>query len=80
MVQRINVYQAKATLSELLAKVERTGDRIVLCRNGKPIADLVPHKKDSISLKPPHELRGAKFKSDPTEGVSLEDWPAELRP
>ncbi|MCP9808021.1 type II toxin-antitoxin system Phd/YefM family antitoxin [Cyanobium sp. HWJ4-Hawea] len=41
MTQIINVQQAKTHLSALLARVA-AGDRIVLARHGKPIAQLVP--------------------------------------
>ena len=34
--------EAKAKLTELLRRVE-AGERIVLTRHGKPVADLVPH-------------------------------------
>jgi prevent-host-death family protein len=37
-----NVKIAKDKLSELLDRVE-SGDRIVITRNGKPVADLVSH-------------------------------------
>jgi prevent-host-death family protein len=39
--RRINVQEAKTHLSALLARVE-AGERIVLARNGKPCAQLVP--------------------------------------
>lgn len=38
----VNVYEAKSTLSRLLERVE-SGERIVIARAGRPIADLVPH-------------------------------------
>lgn len=38
----INVAEAKAKLSELLARVE-AGEEIVIARAGKPIARLAPH-------------------------------------
>ena len=37
----VNVQEAKTQLSALLARVE-AGERIVLARHGKPIAQLVP--------------------------------------
>jgi antitoxin (DNA-binding transcriptional repressor) of toxin-antitoxin stability system len=42
MHPQMNVYEAKTHLSKLLDAV-LLGDRIVIARNGKPIADLVPH-------------------------------------
>ncbi|MBW8754801.1 MAG: type II toxin-antitoxin system Phd/YefM family antitoxin [Sphingomonadales bacterium] len=38
----VPVKEAKAKLAELLRRVE-AGERIVLTRHGKPVADLVPH-------------------------------------
>jgi prevent-host-death family protein len=42
----VPVKEAKAKLTELLRRAE-AGERIVLTRHGKPIADLVPHAADS---------------------------------
>lgn len=44
MTNAVNVHEAKSTLSKLLERVER-GERVVIARAGKPIADLVPHRK-----------------------------------
>lgn len=38
----VNVYDAKTNLSRLLERVE-AGERIVIARAGRPVADLVPH-------------------------------------
>lgn len=38
----MNVYDAKTNLSRLLERVE-AGERIVIARAGRPVADLVPH-------------------------------------
>ena len=39
--KQVNVHEAKTTLSRLLAEVEG-GREIILARNGKPVAKLVP--------------------------------------
>lgn len=41
-VREVPLKEAKAKLAELLRAVE-AGERIVLTRHGKPVADLVPH-------------------------------------
>lgn len=41
VVTEVNVYQAKNSLSALLAKVE-AGEDVVIARNGRPVARLVP--------------------------------------
>ena len=43
----VNVHEAKSTLSRLLERVE-AGERVVIARAGKPIADLVPHPRPNI--------------------------------
>ena len=40
----INIHAAKTRLSRLVARVEK-GERIVIARNGKPVAQLVPTQK-----------------------------------
>ena len=50
------VTEAKAQLSALLERV-LAGEEIVLCRNGKPVARLVPFRSQSVERKP-GRLRG----------------------
>ncbi len=76
----MNLYEAKTQLSRLVAAVENRGEHVVLCRNGKPVADIVPHEAArGATLQPDPELLGARFLEDPTKGVSTGDWPEELR-
>ena len=76
----VNIYEAKSQLSRLIAAVETRGERVVLCRNGVPIADIVPHQKDTAAtLQPDPALRGAEFLSDPTAPLSNSDWPEAQR-
>jgi prevent-host-death family protein len=39
--KQVNIYEAKTQLSKLLEQVEN-GDEIVIARNGRPVARLVP--------------------------------------
>lgn len=50
----VNVSEAKATLSKLLAEVE-AGQRVVIGRAGRPVAVLVAYEEDPTprSLTPP---------------------------
>ncbi|MFC5929780.1 type II toxin-antitoxin system Phd/YefM family antitoxin [Cryobacterium melibiosiphilum] len=43
MTEFVNIHDAKTQLSRLLQRVE-AGERVVIARAGKPIADLVPHQ------------------------------------
>jgi prevent-host-death family protein len=46
----VSVFDAKNKLSGLIADVERNGISYLICRNGKPVAELVSHKtKDRLT-------------------------------
>jgi prevent-host-death family protein len=77
-MKMVNVHEAKTQFSGLLAEIEKRGERIVICRNGEPVADLVPHRK-RVSMAPDPELGAFKINYDPTEGASEEDWPDDAR-
>jgi prevent-host-death family protein len=75
---RINVYEAKNRLSKLLQEVE-AGGRVVICRNGVPVVELVPHRSRRDRLAQNPALLGAKFHGDPMAPLDEEDWPEALR-
>lgn len=77
-MKTVNVHDAKTGLSALLAEIEKSGQAIVICRNGKPVADLVPHRNE-ISMRADPRLGAIKVKYDPTEEVSETDWPPDAR-
>lgn len=77
-MKSVNVHEAKTGLSGLLAEVEKSGKRFVICRNGKPIADLVPHHRD-VSMAADKKLGAIKLKYDPTEEADEADWPLGSR-
>lgn len=47
----VNIYDAKAQLSKLVARAE-AGEEITLARNGKPVARLVPLGRRTASRVP----------------------------
>lgn len=51
MATEVNVYEAKTRLSALLAEVER-GEDVVIARNGKPVARLVPYVRQARERRP----------------------------
>ncbi len=75
----VNVHEAKTNLSSLLARVEAEGERVLICRHGKPVADLLPHRTVRRNLKPHPVLRKIAIRYDPTEPLGLDDWPKEAR-
>jgi antitoxin (DNA-binding transcriptional repressor) of toxin-antitoxin stability system len=72
----LNVHEAKTRLSAVLADVEEKGEVFLICRNGHPIADLVPHVKKT-RLKPHPALRRIDIRYDATEPLSDDEWPLE---
>ncbi len=74
-MKRADVHEAKTQFSALIAELEAGRNRVVICRNGKPIADLLPHQED-ISMDADPELGAIVVRYDPTEPLSDEEWPA----
>jgi prevent-host-death family protein len=77
-VTTVSTYEAKAHLPRLLAEVLRTGEPVTICRHGKPVADLVPHREVADPLRQDAALKGAVFHGDPCAPVAAEDWPEKL--
>ena len=73
----VNIHEAKTNLSSLLAKIEKTGEEVLICRNSKPIANLVPHKcQDRLK---PHQFMGKiKINYNPVEPLSKDEWAGEM--
>jgi antitoxin (DNA-binding transcriptional repressor) of toxin-antitoxin stability system len=77
-MKTVNVHEAKTQFSGLLADIEKRGERIVVCRNGIPVADLIPHQ-GSVSMEGDKKLGKIAIHYDPVEPVSASDWPEESR-
>lgn len=77
-MKSVNVHEAKTQFSGMLAEIEATRTSFVICRNGEPVADLVPHRK-IVSMAGDPKLGAITLHYDPTEGVGEEDWPSEFR-
>lgn len=43
----VNVHEAKTHLSKLLERIE-AGETVTIARAGKPVADLVPHRRPDL--------------------------------
>ena len=63
--------EAKTRLSALIADVERLGERVTICRYGKPVAELVPVSPARRTQTDP-ELRDVQVKGDLTEPTEAE--------
>jgi antitoxin (DNA-binding transcriptional repressor) of toxin-antitoxin stability system len=40
--RQVNIYDAKSRLCRLIADVEKTRSGVVIARNGRPVAELLP--------------------------------------
>ena len=75
-MKALNVHEAKTRLSAVLSEVAEKGEKYLICRNGKPVADLVPHVQKS-RLAPHPVLSRIRIKYDPIEPLSPDEWPEE---
>ena len=75
----VNTHEAKTRLSDLLAKVEKNHESVVICRNGTPVAELLPWNTVKNPLRKSHKLKNVHFREDPCLPLSLEDWPSLSR-
>jgi prevent-host-death family protein len=72
-MRNLNIHEAKTKLSALLLEVEQKGETFLICRNGKPIAELIPHKKiNRLAYHP--TLSKIQVKYDPTEDLTSDEW------
>ena len=79
----VNMHEAKTRLSELVKAVEERNETVVLCRDGREVAEIRRRAKRGRqvrNLTPDPRLR-VEFASgyDPAEPLSDTEWPADLR-
>ena len=72
-MEKLNVHEAKTKLSAVLSEVEHKGASFLICRNGNPIAELVPYKRQSRLTYHP-VLSKISIRYDPTEDLSDNEW------
>jgi len=77
-MKTVNVHEAKTRLSAILAEIEASGESFLVCRHGKPVADLVPHRKPQ-RLKPHPVMSRIKIKYNPTEPLAEDEWPEDAQ-
>lgn len=76
----VNTYEAKTRLSALLAAVEKQHEKVVICRNGHPVAELHAVKHEKPSRLPPVARKLVPILSyDATEPASADEWPEDSR-
>jgi prevent-host-death family protein len=72
-MRKLNVHEAKTKLSAVLMDVEQKGETFIICRNGKPVAELVPYKRGN-RLKYHPVLSQITINYDPTEELAENEW------
>ena len=72
-MQKLNIHEAKTRLSAVLSEVEKKGETFLICRNGRPVAELIPHKRRSRLTYHP-VMRNIKIGYNPIEDLSDEEW------
>ena len=71
-MEQVSIHEAKAKLSALIAQVERLGDKVTICRYGRPVAELGPVQQGSRTRMDP-DLGEITIKGDLTE-PSGQEW------
>jgi prevent-host-death family protein len=51
MSEKVNIYDAKTRLSQLVGRAE-AGEEIIIARDGRPAARLVPYRAEGVKRKP----------------------------
>ena len=78
----VNMHEAKTRLSELVKAVEERNETVVLCRDGRAVAEIRrrAHKGTRRNLTPDPRFRVKRAPGyDPAEGLTDDEWPATLR-
>lgn len=78
----VNIHEAKTTLSSLVAAIEERDETVLICRNGKPVAEL--RAPQAATLHPRSRLTSdpaltGRVLYDPTAGATEDDWPEDAR-
>ena len=78
-----NMHEAKTHLSRLVRAVVEDGEIVILKQNGKPVAEIHPHRPASQPVRrltPDPALRVMFAPGyDPTEPASEDEWPEKCR-
>jgi prevent-host-death family protein len=76
---KVNTHEAKTRLSELLAAVEKRGEVVILCRAGRPVAEIRALQPRRNPFRKDPRLSKIVFREDPAAPLHPEDWPETTR-
>jgi antitoxin (DNA-binding transcriptional repressor) of toxin-antitoxin stability system len=77
----VNMHEAKTRLSELVKAVEERNEVVVLCRDGREVAEIRRHvpRRRRRTLAPAARLRVEYARGyRPTEPLADDEWPEDL--
>ncbi|MDM8554552.1 type II toxin-antitoxin system Phd/YefM family antitoxin [Desulfococcaceae bacterium HSG7] len=75
-MKTISINKFDSNFSSALTEIEEKGEIFIIYRNGKPIANLIPHTRKN-RLNPHPVMSAIKINYDPTETLSRDEWPEE---
>ncbi len=75
----VNTHEAKTRLSALLAEVESRQETVIICRGGKPVAELRSLTPSVIDPLIQHAELAGEILCDPTEPADESEWPEAAR-
>lgn len=76
-MEQISKSRFKPRALEIMRRVEKTGQGIVITDHGSPVLELRPYRAEALKDDPAEYLRGTVVKyEEPTEPVADDDWDA----
>ncbi len=75
----VNTHEAKTQLSALLAAIEEKGEVVVICRHGRPIAELRTYAPPRNVLLDNPRLGPVSFSEDPARPLPRDTRPGASR-
>ena len=77
----VNMHEAKTRLSELVKAVEDRNEIVILCRDGREVAEIRRVKRRQVRNLTPDPRFRVEFAPGyhPTEPLADDEWPEDLR-
>lgn len=75
-MKTLDIDTIETDLPSALLEIEKKGEQFVLCRDGVPIVDLIPHRQKS-RLTPHPLISQISIDYDPLEPLTPDEWPEE---
>ena len=78
----VNMHEAKTRLSELVKAVEERNETVVLCRDGREVAEIRrrPPRRPRRNLSPDAQFRVELAPGyEPAEPLTDDEWPADRK-